>query len=604
MTGMPEPLFRFSPRPNRAHEIQWRSWGQDVFDEAHKHNKPILLAISAVWCHWCHVMDETTYSDPRIIQRINDTLLPVRVDNDQRPDINSRYNMGGWPTTAILTPAGEIITGSTYIPPDQMTELLDQVDEYWRNNKGTATDQLTEPTMPTLLDTSSPDHEVLDEIVEAIREQFDRAYGGLGVMPKFPQPEVWELLLSHFTATGDGSLAGMTVRTLDAMAGSNVYDQVAGGFFRYSTTREWTIPHFEKMLEDNADLAHLYLRAFQTLGDETYRQIADHLLNWANRTLMGDDGLWGGSQDADEEYYRLPEEERNKRKDPFVDPTIYTHANALMIQSQLLAASLINPNQYGPMALTALEALWDRMWDDRQGLYHVDVNENPSLPGLLVDIAYFGHALLDGYEYTGDPLFLERSHTLLEWADAHLFNGRVYWDQIERPAEDAQGRLKHRQQPLKENATMARLWVRLGTIENDQDEMEKGQSILAALAGFAKEQGVFGASWALATDMLEAPELTATIVDSPAHSGSDLRRAMFGVFDRRRGIRSWPVGTPEFEASGLPEIPLPALYICRGTACAQPVTEPEHIIEALQSLIFPEGLEAGGALNDPGQSES
>ena len=593
---MSEPLFRFSPRPNRAHEIQWRAWGAEAFDEAHKSEKPILLSISAVWCHWCHVMDETTYSDPRIIQRINETLIPVRVDNDQRPDINARYNMGGWPTTAILTPAGEIITGGTYVQPDQMAQLLDQVEQYWRENRDSIGDQLTEPSMPQLSGDPTPDHEVLDLIVEAIRQQFDRAYGGIGVMPKFPQPEVWELLLSHFTATGDGSLAGMAVRTLDAMAGSNLYDQIAGGFFRYSTTREWTVPHFEKMLDDNAELARLYLRAFQTLGDETYRQVADHLLSWANNTLMNDDGLWGGSQDADEEYYRLPPEDREKRDAPYVDPTVYTHANALMIQSQLLAASLINPNQYGPIALTALEALYDRMWDDQRGLYHVDAGGEPALPGLLIDTAYFGHALLDGYEYTGDPIFLERTHTLLSWADQHLWSGHVYWDQDERNAGEAVGRLKHRQQPLKENAAMARLWLRIGTIEGDEAEAQRGRAILGALAGFAKDQGVFGAPWALATDMAEAPELTATVVDSPGHAGTDLRRAMFGLFDRRRGIRSWPVGTPEFQASGLPEIPLPALYICRGTVCAAPVTDPEHIIDALRSLIFPNGEDAEPAV--------
>ncbi|MCY0900333.1 MAG: DUF255 domain-containing protein [Firmicutes bacterium] len=584
---MPESPFRFSPRPNRAHEIHWRPWSAEVFEQAKTESKPILLSISAVWCHWCHVMDETTYSDPRVIQRINDRLLAVRVDNDQRPDINMRYNMGGWPTTAVLTPAGEIITGGTFIPPDQMLQLLDQVDQYWAQNHAEIGDQLTEPVMPQLVDTPSPDHAILEEIIETIRQQFDRAYGGVGLMPKFPQPDVWELLLSHFTATGDGSLAGMAVRTLDVMAGSNLYDQVAGGFFRYSTTREWTIPHFEKMLEDNAELAHLYLRAFQTLGDDTYRQVADHLLNWVNRTLLREDGLWGGSQDADEEYYRLPPEERAKRRDPYVDRTIYTHANGLMIQSQLLAASLINPGQYGPVALTALEALYDRMWDDDAGLYHVDLDDHPQLPGLLVDVAQVGLALLDGYEYTGDMVFLERVHTLLSWADQHLFSGQVYWDQVERQGAEALGRLKHRQHPLKENAAMARLWMRLGTIENDEEEVERGRRILGALAHYAKEQGIFGASWALATDMAEAPELTATIVESANHSGADLRRAMFGVFDRRRGIRTWPVGSREFAASGLPEIPLPALYICRGTACAAPVTQPEQIVDALRSLLFP-----------------
>ncbi len=588
---MSESLFRFSPRPNRAHEINWREWGADAFQQAKQEDKPILLSISAVWCHWCHVMDETTYSDPRIIQRINERLLPIRVDNDQRPDINTRYNMGGWPTTAILTPAGEIITGGTYINPDQMLGLLDQVDQYWQQNRAEIGDQLTEPSLPTLNEAPHPDQSVVEHIIDTAREQFDRAYGGLGMIPKFPQPEVWELLLSHFTATGDGSLAGMTVRTLDAMAGSNLYDQMAGGFFRYSTTREWTIPHFEKMLEDNADLAHLYLRAFQTLGDETYRQIVDHLLTWANSTLMGEDGLWGGSQDADEEYYRLPPEEREKKPAPYVDPTIYTHANALMIQTQLLAASLINPAQYGPTALTALEALYDRMWDDENGLYHVDAKESPELPGLLVDLVQMGHALVDGYEYTGDAIHLERAHALLEWADQHLWADRVYWDQVERTGPDAVGRLQHRQQPLKENALMARLWMRIGTIENDDEAFDRGRAILGAMADFAKDQGIFGAAWGLAADMAEAPPMTGTVIDAPGHSGADLRRAMFGVYDRRRGIRSWPVGSPEFEASGMPELPLPALYICRGTACAAPVTEPDQIIEALRALIFPDGME-------------
>ena len=496
--------------------------------------------------------------------------------------------MGGWPTTAILSPAGEIITGGTYVPPEQMAQLLDQVEQYWQSEGASLGDTLNEPTMPTLLDTPTPDHEVLDQMIEAIREQFDRAYGGVGVMPKFPQPEVWELLLSHFTATGDGSLAGMTVRTLDAMAGSNLYDQVAGGFFRYSTTREWTIPHFEKMLEDNAEMARLYLRAFQTLGDETYQRVADHLLNWANRTLLGEDGLWGGSQDADEEYYRLPPEEREKRKDPYVDPTVYTHANALMIQSSILAASLINPNQYGPVALTALEALWDRMWDDEEGLAHVDNGSGPVLHGLLMDVATTAHALVDGYEYTGDRIYLERAHTLLDWADNKLWSGKVYWDQVERSEDAAVGRLKHRQQPLKENAALSRLWMRLGTIENDEGEVQRGQGMLGALEQFAKEQGVFGAAWGLAADMAAAPELTATIVESPGRSGADLRRAIYGVFDRRRGIRTWPVGSREFQASDLPEIPLPALYICRGATCAAPVTEPEQIIVALQGLIFPD----------------
>ncbi|MCY0865333.1 MAG: DUF255 domain-containing protein [Sulfobacillus sp.] len=592
---MGEPTFRFSPRPNRAQDIHWYEWGPEAFSRAEQEDKPILLSISAVWCHWCHVMDETTYSDPRVIHRINQDYIAIRVDNDLRPDINQRYNMGGWPTTAILTPAGEVITGATYVNPDQLLGLMDQVQQYWAANKEQIRHQLTEPKLPTLSDRPGPDREAVNHIVNAIRQQFDRAYGGVGAMPKFPQPDVWELALVNFLATGDGSTAGMAVRTLDAMAGSNLYDQTAGGFFRYSTTREWTIPHFEKMLEDNAQLARLYLRAFQILGDDTYRQLVDHLLGWANRTLLNPDGLWGGSQDADEEYYRLPPEGRQQRPEPGVDPVVYTHANAQMISAQLLAASLINPGQYAPIALTALEALYDRMWDDEEGLFHADNGETRFLPGLLIDVAWLGHALLDGYEYTGDTVFLERVQTLLDYADRTLSDGRVYWDQIERP--DGLGRLKHRQQPLNENAVMARLWLRLGTLLENDAHLERGRAMVGALGEFAKEQGIFGAGWALAADMAEAPPLTATIVESANHSGADLRRAIFGVYDRRRAVRSLMVGTPEFQASGLPDIPLPALYICRGTACAAPVTEPEGILGALQSLLS--GLETNNPALTP-----
>ncbi|SMC02579.1 hypothetical protein SAMN00768000_0663 [Sulfobacillus thermosulfidooxidans DSM 9293] len=580
---MAEPTFRFSPRPNRAGDIHWHEWTQDTFQQAQAEDKPILLSISAVWCHWCHVMDETTYSDPQIISRINSDFIPIRIDNDQRPDINQRYNMGGWPTTAFLTPAGEIITGGTYIAPEQMAPLLDQVISYWNEHKSEIADQLNPPAPPKINPHAEiPSPESVTKIMEAIRQQFDRAYGGLGVAPKFPQVDVWDLALLFFTATGDGWAAGMAVRTLDAMAGSALFDGIGGGFFRYSTTREWTIPHFEKMLDDNAQLAKLYLHAYQVLGDDTYRQIADAVLNWANKNLLNLNGLWGGSQDADEEYYRLPQEERDKRPAPFVDPIMYTHANAQMISAQLLAASLINPTVYAPIALTALEALWDRMWDENAGLYHYD-NEGPKLPGQLIDVAHFTNTLIDGYEFTGDPIYLERAETLIAYADRVLKGeNNGFYDQIEMPG--APGRLKHRQQPLNENALMARAFLRLGALFEDDQWTRRGQALVGEFSPMAEEQGVFGALWAIVADRAHAPVLSATVVQSHHRPGTALRQAIYGLYDRNRVVRTWPVGSPEFAQSGYPEIPVPALYICQGQTCSQPITEPEGILPALQQL--------------------
>ncbi|CAB1129662.1 Thymidylate kinase [Candidatus Hydrogenisulfobacillus filiaventi] len=582
---MAEAQFRFSPRPNRAHEIRWHSWGPEAFEEARAAEKPILLSISAIWCHWCHVMDETTYSDPALIARINEAFVPVRVDNDQRPDINQRYNMGGWPTTAFLTPAGEIITGGTFFPQDQMGAVLDQVLDYWRQHKDEIKDQLT-PPQPPPLDTgrTEPDNQVVAGIVESIRQQFDRAYGGIGLAPKFPLPEVWELCLTYFTATGDGWAAGMAVRTLDAMAGSSLFDGVAGGFFRYSTTREWSAPHYEKLLEDNARLARLYLRAFQILGDDYYRQVADAVLAWANRTLMNPRGLWGGSQDADEEYYRLPPEERQRRPAPAVDPVVHTNWNALMISAQLLAAVLINPQTYAAVALTALEGLWDLMWDPQEEtLYHF-YTDRPMLPGLLVDVVDLSQALLDAYEFTGDAEHLHRVRQLLAYADRHLRDpeGVGYFDQIERP--QAQGRLRHRQKLVSENAGLGLVLHRLGSITEDEELMDRAEALIAAFSPAAQQQGAFAAAWALAADRTAAPPLTATVVESPTRSGRELRQAAFGIFDRNRALRTLATDDPAFAASGFPDLPMPALYLCRGSACAQPVTSPEGILGALEQL--------------------
>ncbi|MBX5466827.1 MAG: DUF255 domain-containing protein [Firmicutes bacterium] len=581
---MAEVVFRFSPRPNRAAEIPWQPFSPEVFAQAEAEGKLVLLSISAVWCHWCHVMDETTYSDDAVIARLSRDFIPVRVDNDQRPDVNLRYNLGGWPTTAVLTPRGEILAGGTYLNPEQLLSLLDQAQAYWQEHREEVLAAQNPPApVPLKRDATQPQPAAVNQVVEAIRQQFDRAYGGLGLQPKFPLPDVWHLCLQHYLTVGDSPAAGMAIRTLDAMAGSRLFDPVAGGFFRYSTTREWTVPHYEKMLEDNAQLAIVYLRAFQILADEAYRQVANAVLTWANRTLITPEGLWGGSQDADEAYYQQDPEARQKLTPPRVDPVIHTNANAWMVSAQLLAAALINPGVYAPTAFTALEALWDRMWDPERGLYHYD-DGTPSLPGLLVDVAALANALLDGYEYSGDPIFVERATALLHWADQHLYDGTAYYDQIEDPSRQA-GRLQYRQHPLADNAAMARFLWRLGLIQEDTALITRAQALLGAFEEFAAAQGVFGAPWALVAEGINTPLLSLTVVESDHRPGHTLRQAAAAVYAPNRLLRTVKQGTEAFRAGGYAEVPMPALYLCRGTVCAAPITTPEGIAPALQRLL-------------------
>src|SRR5260370_3838018 len=188
-----ESEFHFSPRPNRANEIKWRPWSEKAFGEAATLDRPILLSISAVWCHWCHVMDETTYSNPGVIDLINREYLPIRVDNDLRPDVNQRYNMGGWPTTAFLTSSGELLTGATYLPPDQMEDALSNVAGYYHTHQPEIANRVLEAKKRAgalvARSAGTLEDSLVDEVLDAVKNAYDAAYGGLGVAPTFPPPD-------------------------------------------------------------------------------------------------------------------------------------------------------------------------------------------------------------------------------------------------------------------------------------------------------------------------------------------------------------------------------------------------------------------------------
>src|SRR5258708_24300538 len=203
-------------------------------------------------------MDETTYSHPGIIDLINREYVPVRVDNDVRPDINQRYNMGGWPSTAFLTSSGDILTGATYLPPDQMADALSKVASYYRTNQTDTATRVLEARQrasSALARGAAPlDDAMVDSILESAIAAYDPEYGGFGNAPKFPQTDAILLLLEQSQLRSERKLHEMAVHTPAKMASGGTYDHVEGGFFRYSTTQDWIVPHFEKMLEDHSGL--------------------------------------------------------------------------------------------------------------------------------------------------------------------------------------------------------------------------------------------------------------------------------------------------------------------------------------------------------------
>ncbi len=371
--------FRFSPRPNRAGEIGWRAWGEKAFQEAQAAGKPILLSISAVWCHWCHVMDETSYSDPEVIRLANERFVPVRVDNDERPDVNRRYNMGGWPTTAFLTPDGEIVHGGTYIPPDAMRSNLAQVADLWSERREELARRVAEiQEKETGARAAKPGDltwEIVDAVGSLVRGQYDPQFGGFGREPKFPQPKLLRFLIDEHRRFGYPELATMLHKTLGAMAAGGMYDHVAGGFFRYS---------------------------FPNAG---YDRVVRDVIRWMDAVLWRDEvQLFAGSQDADEHYYALDAAERAKHDAPFVDRTPYTAWNALAASAYVAAGEALADDRLRERGRAAAEGIDRRVRDETGALYHFDAGGGPKVADLLGDLAAYLAALLDTYEAAiGEP---------------------------------------------------------------------------------------------------------------------------------------------------------------------------------------------------------
>src|SRR5712692_3649401 len=300
--------------------IQWHEWGEEAFAAARQENKPILLDIGAVWCHWCHVMDRESYDDPEVAQIVNQHFIAVKVDRDERPDIDSRYQVavssisgqGGWPLTAFLTPDGKPFYGGTYFPPDDhwgrpgFKRVLLSIANAYREKHGDVVEQakMVEGAISHAESFTGRSAQfsprVIDAIVKSALQMFDSTNGGFGQTPKFPHPAVLDLLIERYAQTGNEELHKVFATTLERMANGGVYDQLAGGFHRYSVDERWVVPHFEKMCYDNSELLKNYVHAYQATGSEFFAAIARDIIRWMDEWLSNrEHGGFYASQDAD-----------------------------------------------------------------------------------------------------------------------------------------------------------------------------------------------------------------------------------------------------------------------------------------------------------------
>ncbi|MEM9039761.1 MAG: thioredoxin domain-containing protein [Actinomycetota bacterium] len=300
-------------RQHEANPVDWYPWGDEAFAAARERNVPILLSVGYSACHWCHVMAHECFEDDDVAARMNELYVNVKVDREERPDVDQLYmdavqamtGRGGWPMTAFLTPQGEPFYGGTYYPREQFLQLLDAIDDVWRNRPDDVRQNVDSLTTAVSASSSltpaddAPTLEQLNETVKALGRAHDPEWGGFGKPPKFPSTFNIELMLRAYMSSGSEPARDIITRTLDAMASGGIYDHLGGGFARYSTDREWIVPHFEKMLYDQASLVQIYVRGLLVLRQPQWRQIVQETVEYVLRTLTHPDGGFFSSEDAD-----------------------------------------------------------------------------------------------------------------------------------------------------------------------------------------------------------------------------------------------------------------------------------------------------------------
>jgi uncharacterized protein len=603
-----------------ANPVDWYPWGDEALARARDEDRPILLSIGYAACHWCHVMERESFEDDLTARVMNEQFVSIKVDREERPDLDSVYmdavvaltGQGGWPMTVFLTPAGEPFFGGTYFPPEprhglpSFKQVLLSVAEAWREQRSEVERsgaQLAEHIRAGALRGSSEEPlgtTLLFAAQTALRNGFDPQWGGWGRAPKFPPAPVLEFLLRR----GEEE---MTRRTLDSMALGGMWDVVGGGFHRYSVDERWLVPHFEKMLYDNALLASVYLHAARRFGDERYRRVADLTLDYVVRELALEGGGFASAQDADTEGVEgltftwargegAPEElferfehgrfvlrgelddetrgsllaQRAERPQPLRDDKAIASWNGLLLAALAqggrtepavaLAEFLLGP-------LSTADGRLHRTWRDGVA----------KGTGYLEDYADVAYGLIELHVATGEPRFLLEGHRLATLA-VDLFGDDDAGGFFQTPRDGE--RLVARKKELDDhptpsgNAMLAYVLLRLARIWGDDELERRGVGVLRLVRDeLTRAPSALG--WLLvALDQHLAPHREIAIVGDPA---APVARAAVSGAAPTDVIAFGPAEDVPLLAGRTEVDGRTAVYLCESFVCGLPVTEPERV---------------------------
>ena len=624
---------------HRANPVDWYPWGEEALARAQAEDRPILLSVGYAACHWCHVMEHESFEDAETAALMNDLFVNIKVDREERPDIDAIYmdavvgltGRGGWPLTVFLTPGQQPFYGGTYYPPEprhgmpSFRQVLTGIAKAYREQGAEIAQEAAR--MVDALQRSAQVRPSADPLVESIlavavltlEGSFDRQWGGLAGAPKFPPAALLEFLLHRVVGAGDDRARAMLVQTLDGMALGGMWDVLGGGFHRYSVDEQWLVPHFEKMLYDNAQLASTYLHAWVVTGDVRYRTVCERTLDYLLRELALPDGGFASSQDADTDgvegltftwtpeeigagldHLLLPFEHgryvirgevddatrarllavREERPKPPRDDKAIAGWNGLALAALAEAGRRLDRPDYLAAARRLGEFLLGPL-STPEGRLHRSYNAGRAKgTGYLEDYGDVAHGLIELHVATGELRWLAEAGRLAALA-VELFGDPEHGGFFLAPADGE--RLVARTKDLDDhptpsgNSMLAHVLIRLARITGD-DALERQAVSVFRLLRPALERAPSAFGWALcALDIHFAQPRELAIVGPP---GSAVARAALARFDPTAAV-AFSAGLDDAPAQQVPLLAgkglvggLPAVYVCERFACQAPVTDP------------------------------
>lgn len=491
--------------------VRWSDWEPDAFSRAQAEGKLVFLDISATWCHWCHVLDRTSLSDPRVVRLLNEGFISVRVDTDRRPDINDRYNQGGWPTTAVLLPNGQLLTGATYLPPDALFEVLSKCADFYRNDRARIEQYMRDTTAqaPAAAEEeeeppAGPRPEDLPLVKHSVLANYDPLHPGFFREPKFLMADVLTFLRDAWFLEENREMGDTLLKVLRTMGASAVFDSVEGGFFRYATKRDWTVPHYEKLLVDNAEMLALCAAAYEKTREQSLTRTGRNILGFLfSRLYDPATGAFFSSQDADEEYFPLDAEGRANRIPPGVDRTLISEYNGRAVSALLGAHRAFGrgkeiPAEEGGTLLARAERLGgylrSSLWSREQGQVRFR-DAGSAEAGHLADNVSVATAYIDLWDETGKATYLDWAGEVLDGSVRRFFSAKAYGFLDRRPRENDAGALNLPLVPFASNARMACALLRYSREAARPDLFAVAEQTLKGLSAEFDKRAAFGAPY-------------------------------------------------------------------------------------------------------------